>query len=122
MFWFIMSNMDHNSRVPAFTGKNYPTWKIRMIAYLQSLGSDVFKQILIEYIPPVVDGVLKDFATYTAVENTAFCNNGKARNALFRSLNDDDSNRVSECEFAFAIWDYLKLMYEGDKTVHEQQR
>ena len=50
--WKNMSQSDRNNKVPEFDGKNYSIWKIRMRVYLQSLGNEVWAQVLTRYETP----------------------------------------------------------------------
>lgn len=79
-----------------------------MRVYLQALGNDVFELILVRYFSPTIEVPLtatssasvepKSRADYTNVEKTRSFNNAKALNAIFRALEDDETNRISACK------------------------
>ena len=125
-----MSEADHE-KVPKFKGNNYNIWKVRMGVYLRSLGMQVYVAICVEYIAPTIiipaiGGAPqttgpKPVETYTAVENALGMANAKAMNALIRALDEDGINRISSFTSARVIWEALRIAYEGDEVVKEQQ-
>ena len=102
-----------------------------MRVYLQALGDDVFSHIEHKYVAPTIEVPLtntsgtrtepKPRADYTNAEKSKSSNNAKALNAIFRALEDDETNRISSCVTAYDAWEALRLAYEGDEVVKEQQ-
>ena len=67
-----------------FDGLNIPIWKVKMIVFLQSLGSRVAKAVTKPFSVPIGDeDAWSDIAT------KEFDANANAHYALLQSLNDD---------------------------------
>ena len=63
----------------------------------------------------------KPYAMYNNAELMACDNNAKALNGMIRALNDDETNWISSCTTAYEAWEALRIAYEGDDVVKEQQ-
>ncbi|XP_059066273.1 uncharacterized protein LOC131857603 [Cryptomeria japonica] len=99
-------------RNPIFNGTNYAFWSIKMKAYLNALGYDVWQSMVDGYTPPSTP--LTDIAGKRKSEN-----NAKVEHALLCSLADSEFTKVMHCKSAKEIWNKLKGIYEGDKKVRE---
>ncbi|XP_057833096.1 uncharacterized protein LOC131043884 [Cryptomeria japonica] len=99
-------------RNPVFDGTNYAFWSIKMKAYLNTLGYDVWQSVVDGYTPPSTP--LTDAAGKRKSEN-----NAKAEHALLCSLVDSEFTKVMHCKSAKEIWNNLKSIYEGDEKVRE---
>jgi len=83
---------------PKFDGLNFPIWKVKMIVFLQSLGSRVAKVVTKPFSIPIGD---ED--TWFDIATKEFDANAKAHYTLFQTLNDDDIARVIHCKFTYEI-------------------
>ena len=79
---------------PKFDGLNFPIWKVKMVIFLQSLGSRFAKAVN-------PDG---DEDTWSDIATKEFDANIKAHYVLLQTLNDDDIARVIHCKSAYEIW------------------
>eukprot|EP00253_Pinus_taeda_P027489 PITA_27489 len=107
-----MSNYERKSsiRPPVFDGTNFNYWKVRVTAYLQSLGTDVLDIIETGYTFPS--------ATPTDVaEKKKYEKNAKIVNTLLGCLSQLKFVKVMQYKSAKEIWDKIVLSYEGDEQV-----
>lgn len=63
----------------------------------------------------------KALEDYTDAKKATLLANNKAINGLIRALDDDEINHISSCKMAFEAWEALRIAYEGDDVVKEQQ-
>jgi hypothetical protein len=93
------TNLYENG-IPHFDGQNYSFWSIRMKAYIQAQGFQVWKSIVDGYtalaVPPTNDKAVKLGE-----------NNFKAINSLLNGLSDTIFTKVAHCKSAKEIWDKL---------------
>eukprot|EP00253_Pinus_taeda_P006883 PITA_06883 len=107
-----MSNYEReaSNRPPIFDGTNFNYWKVRVIAYLQSLGTEVWDIIETCYTFPL--------ATPTdAAEKKKYETNAKAVNTLLGCLSQTEFVKVMQYKSAKEIWYKIVLSYEGDEQV-----
>ena len=102
--------MVNPSKVPIFEGTDYDYWKIRMRAYLQSLGSEVWE---ICEDPTYV--ILPQ--RVTPVEKERHEANCKALNALISALARPEFEHVCDCRIARELWNRLQNFHEGNNQV-----
>jgi hypothetical protein len=106
------STNSYKNGIPQFDGTKYVFWSIRMRAYIQAQGFQVWQSIVDGYttptIPPTNEKVVKLGE-----------NNSKATNSLLNGLRDTVFTKVSHCKSAKNIWDKLQNIYEGDTKVKE---
>jgi len=95
-----------------FDGLNFPLWKIKMIIFLQFLGSRVAKTISKLFVCPKGDEESQSKITVKKYEA-----NSKAHYALLQALNYDDISRVINCTSSFDIWQVLITTHEGTTKV-----
>ena len=69
---------DNNRTPPKFDGLNFSIWKVKMIIFLQSLGSWVAKAVTKLYSAPTGDD-----GTWSDIAAKEYEANSKAQNALF---------------------------------------
>ena len=81
---------------PNFDGLNFFLWKVKMMIFIQSLGSRVAKATAKSFVVP--DG---DENTWSKAAIKEFEANVKAHYALLQTLNDDDISRVINYKFAY---------------------
>jgi hypothetical protein len=104
------STNSYKNGIPQFDGQKYAFWSIRMKAYIQAHGFQVWKSIVDGYIAPTVPPTSDK--TMKLSEN-----NSKAINALLNDLIDMVFTKVAHCKSAKEIWDKLQNIYEGDSKV-----
>jgi len=73
---------------PKFDGLNFPIWKVKIIMFLQSLGSRIAKAVTKPFSVPTGD---ED--TWSDIATKEFDANAKANYALLQALNEDDIAR-----------------------------
>ena len=106
--------MEHRpNKIPYFDGTNYTYWKVRMRAYLLSLGHRVWEIIENQGYEILAARVGQE----QVEEHDA---NSKAVNALFSSLCLAEFERVAHLTVAQEIWSTLQLFQEG--TPHVKTR
>ena len=98
------------NKSPLFTGTDFAFWKIRMKAYLMSLGVEVWIVVEEKYAPKETD------TKKEAKQN--FIANAKAMNALLSGLSESEFIKVMHSKSAKEIWDTLENIHEGDKKVN----
>ena len=97
-------------RPPIFDGTNFIYWKVRITAYLQSLGTEVQDIIDTGYTFP--SATPTDLAGKKQYEK-----NAKAVNTLLGSLSQSEFVKVMQLKTTKEIWDKIVLSYEGDTQV-----
>ena len=101
---------------PLFDGTNYVYWKVRMIAFLQSLDEKVWQAVEIGWTKPKEASADWDEAKIKA---TNF--NSKALNALFSAVTNEKFKKISSTETAKEAWTILQTTYEGTKAVKDSK-
>ena len=107
--------MASPGKAPIFNGTDYSFWKVRMKAYLQSLGSDIW-----EITQDAGYEVLE--ARISAAQVAQHEANCKAVNALFACLERTEFDRVESLETGYAIWKKLETAHEGTSQVKARLR
>ena len=97
---------------PLFDGTNYAYWKVRMRAFLQSLGEKVWQVVEIGWTKPKEASVDWDDAKIKAANF-----NSRALNALFSAVANEEFKKISSTETAKEAWTILQTTYEGTKVV-----
>jgi len=111
-----MSNYEREAsiRPPIFDGTNFVYWKVRVTAYLQSLGTDVWDIIDTGYTFPS--------ATPTdPAEKKKYETNAEAISTLLGCLSQSEFVKVMQYKYAKEIWDKIFLSYEGDDQVKREK-
>ena len=101
-----------STRAPAFNGKDYSFWKVRMCFYLKSLGSEVWDSVRLGYTGA-------EGSTDDPSEKRHADMNAKAHNALLSALSNSEMAKVINCTSAKEVWDRLQSMHEGDVKIKE---
>ena len=101
---------------PLFKGTNYADWKVRMIAFLQSLDEKVWQVVEIGWTKPKEASVDWDDAKIKAANF-----NNRALNALFRAVTNEEFKKISSSETAKEAWTILQTVYEGTKAVKDSK-
>ena len=97
---------------PLFDGSNYAFWSIRMRAFIEAQGIEIWQSF--ENGCKVPQTVPTD-----ATELTQYNNNSKARNHLLSAIDESVFNKVMNCPSAKEMWDKLQTTYEGDSKVKD---
>ena len=107
-----MSNYEREAsiRPPIFYGTNFIYWNVRVTAYLQSLGTEVWDIIDTGYTFP--SATPTDPAGKKQYET-----NAKAINSLLGCLSQLKFVKVMQYKSTKEIWDKIILSYEGDEQV-----
>jgi len=107
-----MSNYEREAsiRPPIFEGTNFVYWKVRVTAYLQSPGIEVWD---------IIDtGCTFPSTTPTdPAEKKKYETNAKGVNTLLGCLSQSEFVKVMQCKSAKEIWDKIVRSYEGDEQV-----
>ena len=88
--------------LPLFDDTNYAYWKVRMRAFLQSLDENVWQAMEIGWTKPMEVPTDWDDAKIKA-ENF----NGRALNALFSAVTNEEFKKISSIETAEEAWTIL---------------
>ena len=107
-----MSNYEREAsiRPPVFDGTNFNYWKVRVTAYLQSLGTEVWDIVETGYTFPS--------ATPTdPAEKKKYETNAKAVSTLLGCISQSEFMKVMHYKSAKEIWDKIVTSYEGDDQV-----
>ena len=100
------------SGTPLFDGSNYAFWSIRMRAFIEAQGIELWQSIENGYkVPKTVPTNAGDLVQYN--------NNSRARNHLLSAIDESVFNKVMNCPSAKEMWDKLQTTYEGDHKVKE---
>eukprot|EP00253_Pinus_taeda_P005677 PITA_05677 len=107
-----MSNYEREAsiRPPIFDGTNFVYWKVRVTAYLQSLGTEVWDIIETGYTFPSATPI-------DPAEKKKYETNAKEVNTLLGCLSQSEFVKVMQYKSAKEIWDKIVLSYEGDDQV-----
>ena len=101
---------------PLFDGTNYTYWKVRMRAFLQSLDEKVWQAVEIgrtktREAPADWDEAKIKVANF----------NGRALNALFGAVTNEEFKKISSTETTQEAWTILQTTYEGTKAVKDSK-
>ena len=101
---------------PLFDGTNYIYWKVRMKAFLQSLDEKVWQAVEIGWTKP------KEAPTDQDEVKIKVANfNGRALNALFSAVTNEEFKKISSTETVKEAWTILQTTYEGTKAVKDSK-
>ena len=101
------------SKPPLLYGSNYPYWKVRMTAFLQSIDVDVWNCVEFGYTKPTIitDGnktIEKPKPQWTKEDKHAFNCNSKALNSIFNGVTPSEFHQIFICKLAKEAWDILE--------------
>ncbi|GAV57970.1 zf-CCHC domain-containing protein/DUF4219 domain-containing protein/UBN2 domain-containing protein, partial [Cephalotus follicularis] len=110
---------------PFFDGNNYSFWKTRMTIFLQSLDYQLWHIIVNGPRMPTrtIEGVVspKPENEYNDNDFRMLQLNSKAKHVLFCAVGPNEFNRISSCDSAKEMWDFLEVTYEGTNQVKESK-
>ena len=98
--------------LPYFDGSNYAFWKVRIRAFLCSLGETVWDAVDVGWTMPKAAKSTWDKKALV-VANA----NSKALNTIFCGVSLDKFHRISHITIAKEVWQILETTYEGTKKV-----
>jgi len=98
------------SKIPNFDGTNYAFWKVRMEAYLMSLGVDVWSSVLVDYVVP-------DVPPTNAYGKKLYGNNDKDMNSIIFYLSQYELLNIMHFRTAREVWVNLNKSHEGDDKI-----
>ena len=99
-----------------FDGTNYAYLKVRMKAFLQSLDEKVWQVVKIGWTKPKEAPADWDDAKIKAANF-----NGRALNALFSAIINEEFKKISSTKTAKKAWTILQTTYEGTKAVKDSK-
>eukprot|EP00253_Pinus_taeda_P003692 PITA_03692 len=107
-----MSNYEREAsiRPPVFDGTNFNYWKVRVTAYLQSLGTEVWNIVETGYAFPSTTSTDAD-------EKKKYETNAKVVSTLLGCISQSEFMKVMHYKSAKEIWDKIVTSYEGDEQV-----
>ena len=101
---------------PLFDNTNYAYWKVRMRDFLQSLDENVWQVVEIGWTKPKEASADWDEAKIKAANF-----NGRALNALFIAVTNEEFKKMSFTETTKEVWTILQTTYEGTKAVKDSK-
>ena len=105
---------ERKNGTPLFDGSNYAFWSIRMRAFIEAQGIEIWQSIENRYKVP------KTMPT-DADELVQYNNNSKSINHLLGAIDEFVFNKVMNCPSAKELWDKLQTTYEGDSKSQGSQ-
>ncbi|KAK1359193.1 hypothetical protein POM88_043667 [Heracleum sosnowskyi] len=128
-----MSTTKYESmKIPILKKSEYPTWRVKMLMYLEAMDPDYLDRIRDgPYIPTrIVERtdtipehyVVKAKSEWTPEEKAHVLMEPKIKNILHSSLDAVMSNRVIACKSSKEIWDTLETQCQGSASVKKNRR
>ncbi|KAK1394768.1 hypothetical protein POM88_013824 [Heracleum sosnowskyi] len=119
-------------KIPILKKSEYPTWRVKMLMYLEAMDPDYLDRIrdgpyiptrIIERTETVPEHyVVKAKSEWTPEEKAHVLREPKIKNILHSSLDAVMSNRVIACKSAKEIWDTLETQCQGSASVKKNRR
>ncbi|KAK2437932.1 putative mitochondrial protein [Trifolium repens] len=117
------------NRPPLLTGSaNYDSWKSKMMAFLRSIDSKVWKVVLTGWEQPTYaskegtsTGIVKPEVEWTIEEEAVANQNHKAIYALFNGVDTSVFKLIKNCVSAKEAWEVLQKCYEGTTKVKQSK-
>ncbi|KAK2385091.1 putative mitochondrial protein [Trifolium repens] len=117
------------NRPPLLTGSaNYDSWKSKMMAFLRSIDSKVWKVVLTGWEQPTYaskegtsTGIVKPEVEWTTEEEAVANQNHKAIYALFNGVDTSVFKLIKNCVSAKEAWEVLQKCYEGTTKVKQSK-
>ncbi|KAK2417316.1 putative mitochondrial protein [Trifolium repens] len=117
------------NRPPLLTGSaNYDAWKPKMMAFLRSIDSKVWKVVLTGWEQPTYaskegtsTGIVKPEVEWTTEEEAIANQNHKAIYALFNGVDTSVFKMIKNCVSAKEAWEVLQKCYEGTTKVKQSK-
>ncbi|KAK2375338.1 putative mitochondrial protein [Trifolium repens] len=117
------------NKPPLLTGSaNYDAWKPKMMAFLRSIDSKVWKVVLTGWEQPMYaskegtsTGIVKPEVEWTTEEEAIANQNHKAIYALFNGVDTSVFKMIKNCVSAKEAWEVLQKCYEGTTKVKQSK-
>ncbi|KAK1388396.1 hypothetical protein POM88_016574 [Heracleum sosnowskyi] len=128
-----MSTTKYESmKIPILKKSEYPTWRVKMLMYLEAMDPDYLDRIrdgpyiptrIVERTDTVPEHyVVKAKSEWTPEEKAHVLREPKIKNILHSSLDAVMSNRVIACKSSKEIWDTLETQCQGSASVKKNRR
>jgi len=112
------------NRGPVLDGSNYDYWKVRMVAFLKSIDSRMWKAVLKGWDHPLTkdkddkDTIeLEPEEDWSREEDDLTFGNFKALNTLLNRVEKNIFRLICNCTIAKNAWDILRTTHEGTSNV-----
>src|ERR1044072_5227009 len=107
------------NRPPILDGTNYDYWKARIVVFLKSTDSKVWKAVVKGWKHHVVASTsdLKPEEKWTKKEDEEALANNKALNVIFNGVDKNMFRLIYTCTEAKDAWEILKMTHEGTPRV-----
>ena len=125
-------NKYESIKIPILKKTEYPTWKVKMLMYLEATDPDYLDVIndgpfmpikLVPATPTVAEHYqLNEKTEWTPEEKVVVLKDAKVRNILHNSLNSVMSNRFIAYKTAKEIWDALETQCQGTMAIKKNKR
>ncbi|KAK1373223.1 hypothetical protein POM88_029416 [Heracleum sosnowskyi] len=128
-----MSTTKYESmKIPILKISEYPTWRVKMLMYLEAMDPDNLDRIrdgpyiptkFVERTDTVPEHyVVKAKSEWTPEEKAHVLREPKIKNILHNGLDAVMSNRVIACKSSKEIWDTLETQCQGSASVKKNRR
>ncbi|KAK1364807.1 hypothetical protein POM88_040368 [Heracleum sosnowskyi] len=127
-----MSTKYESMKIPILKKTEYPTWKVKMLMYLEAMDPDYLDRIRDgPYVPTRIVAqtdtvpehyMVKVKSEWTPEEKVDVLRDAKIKNILHNSLDAVMSNRVIACKSSKEIWDTLETQCQGSASVKKNRR
>ncbi|XP_048139602.1 uncharacterized protein LOC125316165 [Rhodamnia argentea] len=102
---------------PVFDGENYQAWAVRVQAYLE--GCDFWEAVEQDYeVAPLPDNPTINQIKFHKERTTR---KAKAKSCLYAFVSLAIFSEIMAFESAKAIWDFLKVEYQGDERIRSMK-
>ena len=125
-------NKYKSIKIPILKKTEYPTWKVKMLMYLEATDPDYLDVIndgpfmptkRVPATPTIAEHYqLKEKTEWTPEEKVVVLKDAKVRNILHNSLDSVMSNRVIAYKTAKEIWDALETQCQGTMAIKKNRR
>ena len=102
------------NRPPFFYGNNYSYWKCRMIIYLKSINFELWDIVINGFTPNE-----RSYKEWSEENKQLAQLDAKGLNILFYAVNQEQFNKISNCNTANKAWHNLEVTHEGTNQVKE---
>ncbi|KAK2351768.1 hypothetical protein QL285_096970 [Trifolium repens] len=117
----VFRNGGSNNKPPCFVGEYYDFLKIRMRAYLEAQGEEIWDAVQNgPYVPTTVTNNVEEIkvkGSWTDDDKKKVLLDKKAINIFQSALGNDEFFCISHCKTAKEIWYTLEVTHEGTVEV-----
>ena len=125
-------NKYDSIKIPTLSKADYPTWRVKMLIYLEATYPDSINRIndgpyipkkIVPETPEVPEHFIpKEKSEWSPEDKAKVLKDVKVKNNFHNSLNNVMSNRVIACKTAKEIWDTLEVQCQGNKEIKKKRR